>query len=631
MEKSPTFDEPTHLTAGYSYWLRNDFRLDPENGNLPARWAALPLFLSRPNFPSTENFYWKQDDVGHVSQQFFYGAGNNSDRLLLQGRMMMAALSTALCLLIFFCSKRLFGTTGGLISESIAVFDPNLLAHGALITADVPAAFFLTAAIWSYWQLLHRVTVRWFALSALGAAGLFLAKMSGVLFLFMGSILGAIHIFSRGPIAIQVAGFEKSVVERWRKAAVVIGSASAIGAVIVLTIWAAFSFRFFAFTEVDRARELWNARWDYLLADQTPAEKIMAFARTHRLLPEAYLYGLAHVHEHLIDRPAFLDGQWSNVGFPSFFLRAFCYKTPLPVLFLMAMGVLAGGLRWSRPAAPACRRKIVQSDLIQFSPIWVLALVYSAFALTSRLNIGHRHLLPIYPAIFIACGACCYFFRSKQTRLMGSLVVAIIFWQAIESFAIRPDYLAYFNQVAGGPANGYKHLVDSSLDWGQDLPPLKTWLYGHKSELAEGRLYLAYFGTGDPSWYGINAIMLRDDGGNETPSPLEPGTYCISATTLQQLYVVKQGKWAQPYEAAYQLALTSMQQYEKLSPQNRSGLFKEFQRLRFGRLCAYLRHREPIAQVGHSILIFHLTEDDLHVALYSPPAELAPSIEVRTE
>src|SRR6476620_6772190 len=83
MEKSPTFDEPTHLTAGYSYWLKNDYRLDPENGNWPARWAALPLLLSRPTFP--ENAAWKQGDVGQVSERFLYHSGNDPDRVILQG------------------------------------------------------------------------------------------------------------------------------------------------------------------------------------------------------------------------------------------------------------------------------------------------------------------------------------------------------------------------------------------------------------------------------------------------------------------------------------------------------------------------------------------------------------------
>src|SRR4029079_1206324 len=68
IEKSATFDEPTPLTAGYSYWLKNDYRLDPENGNWPARWAALPLVLSRPAFP--ENAAWNQGDVGRVSEVF---------------------------------------------------------------------------------------------------------------------------------------------------------------------------------------------------------------------------------------------------------------------------------------------------------------------------------------------------------------------------------------------------------------------------------------------------------------------------------------------------------------------------------------------------------------------------------
>ena len=90
IEKSPTFDEPTHLTAGYSYWLKNDYRLDPENGNWPARWAALPLVPSRPTF--LENVAWKQADVGQVSERFLYHSGNNSDRIVLLGRSMMAVV-----------------------------------------------------------------------------------------------------------------------------------------------------------------------------------------------------------------------------------------------------------------------------------------------------------------------------------------------------------------------------------------------------------------------------------------------------------------------------------------------------------------------------------------------------------
>ena len=182
MEKSPTFDEPTHLTAGYSYWLKNDYRLDPENGNLPARWAAIPLLWSRPLFP--ENAASDRGDVGRVSENFLYRCGNDSDELMMQCRSMMALVGAGLCLLIFFCSARLFGPVGGLISELLTVFDPNLLAHSALITSDVTAAFFFVAAAWSYFQLLTAVKVRWFLITALTWSGLFLAKMSAPGFFF---------------------------------------------------------------------------------------------------------------------------------------------------------------------------------------------------------------------------------------------------------------------------------------------------------------------------------------------------------------------------------------------------------------------------------------------------------------
>jgi len=133
---------------------------------------------------------------------------------------------------------------------------------------------------------------------------------------------------------------------------------------------------------------------------------------------EAYLYGFAFTNKSAMFRPAFLDGEWSNTGFPSFFPRAFLYKTPIRVLLLlMAIGI-AGFLRW-RNAWKDGRIKTIGRDLAKLSPVWTLILVYSAFSLTSHLNIGHRHLLPIYPALFIACGACAYFFRTRSTMMFS--------------------------------------------------------------------------------------------------------------------------------------------------------------------------------------------------------------------
>ncbi|PYL32232.1 MAG: hypothetical protein DMF35_08765, partial [Verrucomicrobia bacterium] len=125
------------------------------------------------------------------------------------------------------------------------------------------------------------------------------------------------------------------------------------------------------------------------------------------------------------------------------------------------------------------------------NPLAMFALIYGAIAITSQLNIGHRHLLPIYPALFIGCGAVVDLASKNRTAILTTTVGIILFWQIGESLAIRPNYLAYFNEVAGGPSRGYQHLADSSVDWGQDLPALKTWLDNHFAIVNGKPLYLA--------------------------------------------------------------------------------------------------------------------------------------------
>src|SRR5438046_9043230 len=175
--------------------------------------------------------------------------------------------------------------------------------------------------------------------------------------------------------------------------------------------------------------------WNYLLEDQGAFESAVTFARAHRLLPEAYLYGFAYVHKHEIDRPAFLDNQWSVVGFRSFFPRAFIYKTPLPFLLLVALAFYAA----------LARRH--SSRISNLNPLAMFALIYGAIAIPSQLNIGHRHILPIYPALFIGCGAVVHLARKNRPAIFATAVGIILFWQIGESLAIRPNYLAYFNQV----------------------------------------------------------------------------------------------------------------------------------------------------------------------------------------
>ena len=636
--KSPTFDEPQHLTAGYSYWVTNDFRLDPENGNLPVRWAALPLLLDGPKFVPLNDRAWQSAHEGQTAHQFFYELGNDPDRVLGDARMMMSIFGAALCLLIFRCAREFFGVLGALLAESIAAFDPNFLAHSALVTSDVPAAFFFTAAIWSTWRLSQKISPTRFVIAALSLAGLFLTKFSAPIVLPIIGVTSTMRIFSRNAITLRFGSIRAALKEKWTKTCAISVSLLVLGATVFFAIWLSFSFRYSAWVDNDPAHSETTWHWNYLLKGGGAFENSVSFARAHHLLPEAYLYGAAYVHKHESDRPAFLDNQWSIVGFRSFFPRAFVYKTPLPFLCLLALGLYVAVVRRRADFTGALR------NLSRLNPLLAFALVYGAFALTAQLNIGHRHILPIYPALFVACGAVVYLLRENQRTICAAAVAILLCWQIGESFAIRPNYLAYFNEVAGGPSCGYKHLADSSVDWGQDLPALKTWLDDHREIVDAKPLYLAYFGTADPRFYEIDAKALPEDrsSGRRTITGLTSGVYCVSATTLQSVYALELGPWCLDYERKYRSALAELRRYQKaiaasptnvaLVPDNSAApsekIIKEFDRLRLERLCAYLRHHDPIAQIGYSIFVFNLNDGEINAAVYGPPAELERQVQV---
>ena len=130
--KSVTFDEITHLSSGYIYWAANDYRMDPESGNWPQRWAALPLWLKGYHFPSLDDPSWRTDSQWNIADRFFHNSDNNADTMLLQGRAMIGLLSVALGLLVYLWSRQLFGPIGGLISLTLYAFSPTMLSHRIL-------------------------------------------------------------------------------------------------------------------------------------------------------------------------------------------------------------------------------------------------------------------------------------------------------------------------------------------------------------------------------------------------------------------------------------------------------------------------------------------------------------------
>jgi len=352
-------------------------------------------------------------------------------------------------------------------------------------------------------------------------------------------------------------------------------------------------------------------------------------ANDWHLLPEPYLYGFSFALESSKSRVAFLNGQFSEQGWRMFFPYSLLVKTPLPTLALLVAAALAAIAHWRRRAR----------GLYRVAPLVVFLIVYWAIAVAANLNIGHRHILPTYPMMFILAGAAADWCRSRHA-IVRALPVLLVAWLVVESTSIYPHYLAYFNQLAGGPRNGYRHLVDSSLDWGQDLPGLRRWLGERRETPQQLPVYLSYFGVGNPEHYGLRVRQLPafpDWRSQHETADLEPGTYCISATNLQSVYIPPRGPWNPEHEKKYKTLLAEIAQLarrqredptllERLQHDPAAGpelaawndTLSQFERYRFARLCAYLRLREPDDSVGYSILIYRVDAEDLNAALFRP-------------
>jgi hypothetical protein len=602
-------DEIAHLTAGYSYWKTGDYRLQPENGNLPQRWAALPLLRKDIKFPTLDQAAWRISDVWEMGFRWLFDLGNNVEEMLREGRRMIALFGAAAGALVFLWARRLHGDTAALLAVTLFAFCPTMLANGALITSDMTATCMFLAAVTAFWAMAHRLTpLRWLLFGVcLGL--LCVAKFSAPLIAPMCAILFAVRVAGKDtlesgwPLPRQLAG-------RTRVAVALIGATVAACAVAVAIIWASYGFRYAMFREFEPNRVRSLVGWDVLEDQGGPLVPILHFARDHELLPESYIYGFAHTYRFSRYRKAFLNGNYRSTGWVQFFPYTTAVKTPIALFALLALAALYAASR--RRSALEWRGR-----LYDWSPLLSLFAVYWVFALTSHLNIGHRHITPVYPVLFVmAAGAAGWITRAN--RWAAALVLALAAWFAGESLWIRPHYLAYFNEFVG-PRDAWRHLVDSSLDWGQDLPDVKTWLEAHPQD---GRVFISYFGSGDIEYYGVHAKRIGDVNFDvrlrSAPAVMAGGLWIISVTQFQQDYTEARGPWDKAKEERYRKFLAQVLEMSKTGAkftQNEGNTFEEFQ---FARLCHYLRGKKPLDELDYTFLIFKLTDEEVVQALYGP-------------
>jgi len=570
--------------------------------------------------------------------------------MLTRGRAAIALLGVALALVVWLWSRRLFGEIGGMVSLILFAFSPTMLAHARLVTTDAAAALFFLLAVAAVWWVLHRISPLSITLSALAVAGLLLSKMSGLMILPIAGVLMVIRLLSNRPTTV-VLGRSREICARPAQLGAWLLAGLVHGAIVVLVIWAAFGFRYSAMKHAQPGRDRLPPGlpgWDHDLSELGRTGHAICWMRDKRLLPEAYLFGLAYTLHHAEARPAFLNGQMRRGGWWYYFPYCFAVKTPLPLFGILLMAALAVGMRLPgsdttrEPTQPS--QRLMLDGLYRTAPLWALFVVYGFFAMRAGLNIGHRHLLPIYPVLFIFVGRTAAWFQPAR-RVMRWVAPALVVLFLASSLRMWPHYLAYFNTLIGGPDNAWKHVVDSSLDWGQDLPGLGKWLKRHSPQPAKPSpatatppIYLSYAGTALPSTHGIEARALPGFPGMAQTwmSPLTGGIYCISASMLQQYGLLDQSRWTQALEKEYQdlrprfawargPRRTGPAAARSVGRTKVDDDHRRFCKLRFARLCASLRQRTPDDHIGHSILIYKLSDADIKRALEGEPAELLPN------
>ncbi|NBD35885.1 MAG: hypothetical protein GVY30_07785, partial [Chloroflexi bacterium] len=246
---------------------------------------------------------------------------------------------------------------------------------------------------------------------------------------------------------------------------------------------------------------------------------------------------------------SFALGRLSEHGWWWYFPAAFVLKTPLAMLILIGLGM-------TRITYCVLRNKPLMYDVSRYASLLLFPALYAVSSLFSSVNIGYRHLLPVLPFLYVGIGIVGsrkygvgsrkYGVRSKEVasrdiRAFQPLLtpyslflVSLLAWMIFSSLIIPPDYLAFFNPLAGGPENGYRYLVDSNLDWGQNLWDLRAWMEAQDEQVVA----YAHYSPARPATYGIDATLLPPSprAGDFAPWAPAPGLYAIGATVLQGPY-----------------------------------------------------------------------------------------------
>lgn len=523
-QESVTIDEFRHLSTAVHYWQSGDYSFDAATPPLWKMAMALPAWLAG---AKTVQFQPLPAIAAGWEPWFvatdFMRANGAAYSGYLQSARLVNIMAAALCLsLLYLRCRRRFGGEAALFGTAFLAFSPTFLAHSHYATTDVIATLTLLGVVFLLSDYLHRPGALRLACAALLVAVSLLCKFTALLLIPLLLLTPLLAVLGRRGDARPVRLF---------------ALVSSLLLVVVMLLLAINIFYGFEGSGTALQQMRLESRALTSLSQSVLGSLPLP-------LPRAFVEGFdkQKADSDFAEFPAYFMGRWSEEGFRSYYLAAFCLKESIPFILLIAAALFVLARQGGRPLGRA------ELLLLLYVPVTLLVVL----SCLNRLNIGVRYLLPVYPylCLFVAglYGAC----RGRRGVPLVLLLLLVV--HLVSVFRVSPHYLSYFNEFAGGAANGYRYLIDSNIDWGQDLPSLKKFMADH----AIAKIQLAYFGHGLPELYGINYEPLS--------LPAKPGYVAISVSLLQgQPYLLTYTKPLQFAEAGQYLAL------KQLRPVGRAG------------------------------------------------------------
>jgi len=502
---APIVDEIPHIGSGYSYIATGDFRLNPEHPPLAKDLAGLSLkILGIKDQPAFDSRFWQEDINGQweFGRKLIYGSGNDANILVRFAKIPELIFFLLSALIIFVWTRKLYGHLAALIALFLFSFSPTVMAHSRFVTTDVPALFGILLGTFFFVRYLKNSSYRnlIFAGLALGIAEL--TKFSVFLLVPFFLILAVLYAFFNFSSASWRIKIRNSFYYLFTTSCIV-----AIGYIFV--VWPVYSLHT---PNYPPERQKTDTIYNLGSYGRRTLPNIMIWMSDKPMLRGLSQYGtglLMVTQRSIGGNDTYFLGEVGKNAWKKYFPIVYFLKEPLPFwgLLILVWVYWSIQIRFEKNILKQCWRhctNLLTNHFIEAAMLLWLAIYWYA-SITANLNIGVRHLMPTYGFVFILlAGALTKIGASlnpKKLFTFNFLLLTLLGWYLYENISVYPYYLTYFNQVAGGSSGGYRYVVDSNLDWGQDLKRLAMWVENPPAGGNIQKINLDYFGWADTSFY----------------------------------------------------------------------------------------------------------------------------------